>query len=60
MIRDDNSHNHLEGSNCTKLRDDCCLELLEMRSCVTVPEAKRMDEIARNLRTVARGVNVME
>ncbi len=60
MIRDANSHNHLEGSNCTKLRDNCCLELPEMRGCVTVLEAKRMDEIAVNLRTVARGANVME
>ncbi len=59
-IRDDNSHDHLEGSNCAKLRDDCRLELPEMRGCLTVLEAKRMDEIAVNLRTVTRGANVME
>ena len=60
MIRDDNSHDHLEGLNCTKLRDDCRLELPEMRGCVTVLESKRMDEIAVNLRTVAIGANVIE
>ncbi len=60
MIRDDNSHDHLEGANCTKLRDDCCLEVPELRGCVSVPESKRMNEIAVNLRTVARGANVME
>ncbi len=61
MIRDDNdSHDHLEGSNCAKLRGDCCLELPEMSGCVTVLEAKRMDEKAVNLRTVTRGANVME
>ena len=60
MIRDDNSHDHLEGLNCAKLRDDCRLELPEMSGCVTVPKAKRMDEIAVNLRTVAREANVIE
>ena len=59
MIRDDYSYDHLEGSNSSKLRDDCCLELPEMRGCVTV-SVKRMNEIAMNLRTVARGANVME
>jgi hypothetical protein len=60
MIRDDYSYDHLEGSNSSKLRDDCCLELPEMRGCVTVSGLKRMNEIAMNLRTVARGANVME
>jgi len=60
MIRDDYSHDHLEGSNSSKLRDDCLLELPELRGGITVPETKRMDEIAMNLRTVARGADVIE
>ena len=60
MIRDDYSNDHLEGSNSSKLRDDCRLELPELRGCLTVAESKRMNEIAVNLRTVARGANVME
>ena len=60
MIRDDYGHDHLEGSNCSKLRDDCRLELPELRGGITVPETKRMDEIAMNLGTVARGADVIE
>ncbi len=37
-----------------------CLQLPKVRSCVTVPKPKRMDEVAMDLRTVARRADVVE
>ena len=60
MVREDESYGHLKGENCLKLRDDEYLELPTMWSCVTIPKAKRMDEVTVYLRTIAREMDVME
>ena len=60
MVGDHDCNDDLQGAESTELCNNGCLQLPKVRSSVTVPKSKRMDEIAMQLRTIARGADVVE
>ena len=60
MIGDHYCNNDLQRTKSTELSHDGGLQLPKVRSSVTVPKPKRMDEVSMDLRTIARGADVVE
>ena len=60
MIGDHYCNDDLQRTKSTELSHDGSLQLPKVRSSVTVPKPKRMDEISMDLRTIARGADVVE
>ena len=60
MIGDYDCNDDLQRTESTELSHDGGLQLPKVGSSVTVPKPKRMDEISMDLRTIARGADVVE
>jgi hypothetical protein len=59
MIEKDDDHYQLKVAQRTKLGNDRKLELPKQRCGVAIPKAKGMDQVAMNLRGIARCPNMM-